>query len=152
MNYRQSIIFRLVILNEKQKIPYSGNSSMVMVFNATSNNIISWRSVLLVEETAVPGENHRPAEVNDKLYHIMLYRVHLTWEEFELTTLVLIGIDCIGIIIKPTAMQSRPRLPLGTVQKSKNNCWKNGKIDTPNTYICMPSHFPVLFNNVTGLN
>jgi hypothetical protein len=33
-----------------------------MVFNATSNNIsvISWRSVLLVEETRVPRENHRP--------------------------------------------------------------------------------------------
>ena len=38
-----------------------------MVFNATFNNIsvISWRSVFLVEETGVPGENHRP-------------RVHLT--------------------------------------------------------------------------
>jgi len=35
----------------------------VMVFNATFNNIsaISWRSVLLVEETRIPGENHRPA-------------------------------------------------------------------------------------------
>jgi hypothetical protein len=33
-----------------------------MVFNATFNNIlvISWRSVLLVEETGVPGENHWP--------------------------------------------------------------------------------------------
>jgi hypothetical protein len=32
---------------------------LVVVFNATFNNIsvISWRSVLLVEET---GENHRP--------------------------------------------------------------------------------------------
>ena len=34
-----------------------------MVFNTTFNNIsvISWQSVLLVEETLVPGENHRPA-------------------------------------------------------------------------------------------
>jgi hypothetical protein len=34
----------------------------VMVFNATFNNIsvISWRSVLLMEETGGPGENHRP--------------------------------------------------------------------------------------------
>ena len=33
-----------------------------MVFNTTFNNIsvISWQSVLLVEETRVPGENHRP--------------------------------------------------------------------------------------------
>ena len=36
----------------------------VMEFNATFNNIsvISWRSVLLVEETGVSVENHRPAE------------------------------------------------------------------------------------------
>jgi hypothetical protein len=34
--------------------------TMVMAFNATFNNIsvISWQSVLLVEETKVPGENH----------------------------------------------------------------------------------------------
>ena len=33
-----------------------------MVFNATFNNIsvISWRSVLLVEETGAPDENQRP--------------------------------------------------------------------------------------------
>jgi len=32
-----------------------------MLFKATFNNIsfISWRSVLLVEETGIPGENHR---------------------------------------------------------------------------------------------
>jgi len=34
-----------------------------MMFNATFNNIsvISCESVLLVEETGVPEENHRPA-------------------------------------------------------------------------------------------
>jgi len=34
-----------------------------MVLNATVNNIsvISWWSVLLVEENKVPGENRRPA-------------------------------------------------------------------------------------------
>jgi hypothetical protein len=38
-------------------------SVIVMVFNATFSNItiISWRSVLLVEETGITGENHRPA-------------------------------------------------------------------------------------------
>jgi hypothetical protein len=43
-----------------------------MVFNATVDNIsvLSWRLVLLVEETGLPGENHQ-------LYHIMLSRVHI---------------------------------------------------------------------------
>ena len=47
-----------------------------MVFNITFNNIsaISWRSALLVEETGVPGENHRRTY---HIYYIMLYRVHL---------------------------------------------------------------------------
>jgi len=33
-----------------------------MVFSTTFNNIsvISWRSILLVKETGVPGENPRP--------------------------------------------------------------------------------------------
>ena len=48
-----------------------------MVYNATFNNIstiISWLPVVLIEET---GENHRPSANHWKLYHIILYRVHL---------------------------------------------------------------------------
>jgi len=45
------------------------------VFNITFNNIsaISWRSVLLVEETGVPGKTTDLSQVTDKLYPIMLY-------------------------------------------------------------------------------
>jgi hypothetical protein len=45
-----------------------------MVFNATFNNIlaISWRSVILVEETGVPGENHRSATECPDLFCVLL--------------------------------------------------------------------------------
>ena len=59
----------------------------LMVFNATFNSIsaISWRSVLLMEETGEPGENHRPVASHWQTY---------SW--FELTTSVVICTDCIS--------------------------------------------------------
>jgi hypothetical protein len=47
-------------------ITYMNTIYRVMMFNATFNNIsvISWLSVLMVQETGVPGENHGPAASN----------------------------------------------------------------------------------------
>ena len=57
-----------------------------MVFNATFNNIsvISWRSVLLVEEAGLRGENHRPVAshwqnfIENTLRCLWLVKVSLT--------------------------------------------------------------------------
>ena len=47
-----------------------------MVFNITCNTIsaISWRSVLLAEQTGVHRETTDMPQVIDRLSHIMLYR------------------------------------------------------------------------------
>jgi hypothetical protein len=67
-----------------------------MVFNATFNNIsvISWLSVLLVEETGVPRENHRPAVSHWQTlsHNILSSTPRHEWG----STLVVIGTDCTG--------------------------------------------------------
>ena len=83
----------------------------VMVFNATFNNI----SVLLVEETGVSGENHRPAANHWQTVSHKLCLVHLAWVGFQLATLVVIGTDCKGSsVVNLTTIWSRPQRPLTT--------------------------------------
>ena len=51
----------------------------------------------IVMDSLIGGENWTidPSQIIDKLYHKMVFRGHLAWVGFELTTLLVIGTDCI---------------------------------------------------------
>jgi len=65
INGRQDIIFFMLVRHAACGYDISMSVEVkvrVVVFNATFNNIsvILWRSVLLEEDTGIPGENLRP--------------------------------------------------------------------------------------------
>ena len=89
--------FLLNQLNEFLLVYVDGWFDWSMVFNATFNNIsvISWRSVLRLEETGVLGENYRSVASHWQTLSHNVVSSTSPWTGFELITLVVIGIDCI---------------------------------------------------------
>jgi hypothetical protein len=74
-------------------------------FNVTFINIsvISWRSVLMVEDIEVPAENHRPVASHWQT----CIEYTSPWTGFKLTTLVVIGTN-VHVVVNPTTIRSRP--------------------------------------------
>ena len=90
-----------------------------MVLNTTFNNIsvISWRSVLLVEETVYPEKTTDLSQVTDILSHNVVSSTPRHEQDFELTTLVVMGTDCTG------SCKSNYHMIMATAAPYTNEWW-----------------------------
>ena len=68
---RSALVTKILISIKHFLFSKIRNSAHSLHINATLNNIsvMSWRFVLLLDETRVPGENSQPVQTTDKVYH-----------------------------------------------------------------------------------
>ena len=92
-------------------------TSLSIIFQLYRNGQLCW--------IVGVGNRRKPPLVTDKLYHIMLYWVHLAWVRFELTMLVVIGTDCIGSYIANYHTITTTTTPgsLGAAFKLSSTCY-----------------------------
>ena len=112
-------VFWLKVMNQRTEwiILNWGLWVSVMVINATLDNssAISWRSGFLWRK---PDIRRKPPTYHTPLTNFItkcFIEYTSPWARFKLTTLVLIGTDCIGV--NPTTIPSPPRRPLDTINK-----------------------------------
>ena len=82
MDFKQTQNTDTDVGNKMREVKMSNSYKVIvriMVFNVTFNNIsvISWRSVVLMEEARVPGENHVPTCLKS-LTNFITYIVSIT--------------------------------------------------------------------------
>ena len=83
----------------------------LMVFNATFNNtsVISWPSILLVEKTKVPGENHRPVASHWQTFSHNVISSTLRYEWGSNSQCKLWQALIAQVIVNPPTIWSGPR-------------------------------------------
>ena len=125
-----------------------------MEFNATFNNIsvILWRSVLLLDETGGPRENHQPAASHWQTLPYNVVLLTLSWS--RPTTSVVIDTDCIGSSHSNyhtiTTMTSRGEIRMIRPFQLFKACLNEYKLSIKNSIIYKPFswlfyHFQDLF-------
>jgi hypothetical protein len=114
-----------------------------MLVNTTFNNIwvILWRSVLLVDETGGPWENHRPT-INHLQTLSLKSCIEYTslWVGFELTTLVVMGTDWLHVIVNPTTLYHTTTTARCLFLRDHSVCqhiWSWDKLSLNRSLICI---------------